>query len=167
MYARVQLIGSESFAAPRRPSFKKGQVRYLTNAADIKYFQAQSGFRVETMDVEQAKRTAVRDSKHFGKVEFQTPPPPESKPAPAPASAPASAPAGDAPPELPPWNTGMSVKKLLKAAKARNIAVSDDDKKADLIELLRMYDEDNKSASGESQGDEDEDDEDDNEGGED
>lgn len=154
MYARVELVGCASFNPVGRPSFKQGQVRYLTNSADIKFFKTQSAFNVSMLDADSAKSQAARDAK-LGKVDHRNLPPlpPKGEKAEA-----------EPDKDLPPWKPNMSVKKLTKAAEARGIAVAPGDKASDIVELLRMHDEDAGKATDEG---EDGDEDDDNEGDED
>jgi hypothetical protein len=158
-YARVELRGSSSHRAMGRPEFtKRGQVRYLSNADDIAYFKAQSAFKV--VDLEPPSKDAKPVAAVKPAPARRQPPPPMFQP-PAPAET-------DEPPpeveELPPWKPNMSKQDLIEAAAARNIAVTPDDKKADIIELLRMHDEDaSEDDASEDDASEDEDEDGDNE----
>lgn len=165
-YARVELVGATKHIAMGRPDFKKGQVRYLSNAADIAYFKLQPAFKVQDLDphAPQPDRPRRRGGlpvkpgpqkpgaivKKMERVKMEPPPPPPAPPASEPE------PAAD----LPEWKPSMSKQELIEAAAARNIPVTPEDKKADLIELLRMHDEDADGEGDEGEDDEDADDED-------
>jgi hypothetical protein len=149
-YARVELRGSASHRAMGRPEFtKRGQVRYLSNADDIAYFKSQAAFKV--VDLEPPSNAGKPEKKGVtvasSKPKPSVPPPPPPPP-----------PEGEGE-DLPPWKPSMSKAELIEAAAARGIAVTPEDKKADVIELLRMHDEDSSSDEGEDEESDDEDEE--------
>lgn len=147
-YARVELRDSASHRAAGYPDFKKGQVRYLTKPSDIAYFKGQSSFKVTDLEPPAAEPDAP-SKKGKGKA----------KPA-APSSA---KPEGDGEdegedgPKFPQWKPSMNKTDLTAAAEARGIAVTDGEKKADLIDLLRMFDEDSSEDEDEDDAEDDED----------
>lgn len=119
--ARVEFkIGSSSQTAGR-PRFKKGEVKYLTSEADIKFFETDGDFKV------------VR-------LKDETPPKVAKVP-------PKTAKADDVVDdedsvELPEWKPTDKKSILMIAATARDIAVTEDDTNADMVELLQAWDED-------------------------
>lgn len=142
--ARVQLRGAESFDGHGH-KFKRNQVKVLSNPADIRYFQMQPAFKVTIL----------------GKA---APAKPTTSAPPAPAGAAGEGGQGDDAPEGEdggseaetgegdsedgepsgplPWKPGMRKAELLAAAESRGIAVTEDDNKATIVQMLREHDED-------------------------
>lgn len=128
--ASVKLIIGASFSG-RGPKFKKNETKIITKDSDIAYYKGNSRFRVKMM-----------------------------KEAPAPVAPPRAAPKpqeaektgnedgedgdgdGDSDDGPLPWTKNMKKADLIVAAESRDIAVTSDDKVAEIVQLLTEHDED-------------------------
>jgi hypothetical protein len=134
--ARVQLRDCATFQGHGH-KFKRGQVKVLSNADDIAYFQRQSVFRVTILETAPAAPSTSAPASQ--------PPPPSAKPAVKTTddgggnegSGETSQGSG-----VLPWKASMKKADLLAAAHSRGMAVTEDDRNADIIQMLREYDED-------------------------
>jgi hypothetical protein len=118
--ANVRLVVGSSYRARGYEFNKKGDTKMITNAGDIAYFAACSSFKVSMIKAKPAVAAAA-------------------SPARAPAAAPEPA---EAKPEGPlPWKVGMKKKELIASAESRGIAVSENDKLPEIIQLLKEWDE--------------------------
>lgn len=114
--ATVKLIGSESYDV-RGYKFTKGQTRIITNDDDIKLFRYNPLFKttVEQNEVVVAQQITKPSAKESVANETTDNGPP-------------------------PWKRNMSKVQLLKAAEARGIAVTSEDKVAVIVQMLTEHD---------------------------
>jgi len=131
--ARVQLRTGTTFDG-RGHKFKKGQVKILSNAADITYFQNQPAFKVSILS--KAPPVAATTP------EKRSAPPRDSSPPLGNEDATADEGSGESDEGPLEWKPSMRKAELLAAAASRGMAVTEDDRNADIIQMLREYDED-------------------------
>lgn len=117
--ATVKLMSGSSFSGCGH-RFKRGETKVITSASDIAYFKANSRFRVKIVKGVAPPKTE-----------------PESKPPPA-AEPEDNVDGGDGPL---PWTKAMKKAELLDAANSRDIAVTPEDRVADIVQLLTEWDE--------------------------
>lgn len=124
--ASVRLLKGASFNG-RGYTFKtNGETKLITNDGDIAYFKGNQRFKVT--DLKGAAPAApARKSK---------PPAP-----PQPSTNTSDDDAGGGGPL--PWKGNMKKVDLIAAAESRDIAVTEDDKVADIVQLLREWDDEN------------------------
>jgi len=138
--ARVQFRTGTTFDG-RGHKFKQGQTKVLSNKADIAYFQNQPAFKVTILS--KAPPVSAKED-------------PEKPSAPPRAAATpmegeddsSSDESGDGDESgtdgdgLLEWRPNMRKAELLAAAESRGMAVTEDDRNADIIQMLREFDED-------------------------
>lgn len=113
----VRLVKGSSFSGHGYVFNVKLRSRLITNESDIGYFQRNPRFKV----------TAVKASARIEAAPLRPNP---------------VAPSTDAPPKVLPWKGNNKKSVLIAAAISRDIAVTEDDKVAEIVQLLREWDED-------------------------
>ena len=119
--ANVRLLQGSSFDGGGHSFKHNGETKIITNAADIAYFKGNARFKVT--DMKPAAAPAASSAK-------KAPPQSPSQ---------TSAEGGDGGPL--PWKGNMKKVDLVAAAMSRDIAVTEDDKVADIVQLLREWDD--------------------------
>ena len=140
--ANVRLMKGRSYRGRGYTFTHNGEIRTLTNAADILFFENNSRFQVKRMEGTVASASP----------EAKKPPakkPPAKKPEPEDGEDEGEADGGEdtegeAQGPLP-WKQGQKKALLIAAAESRGIAVTADDTAAAIVQLLKEWDEDNGS----------------------
>lgn len=137
--ASVKLLRAKSYTVRGYHFAKTGATKIITKPGDIAYFKNNSAFQVKYVGPDgkplrpgaapqaESPRAAPHNEGSEDGSEDDTPDEGEEAQA------------------VLPWRVGMKKAELVAAANSRNIAVTEDDRVPDIIQLLKEWDEQNKA----------------------